>query len=153
MTEDRFYPKDLSKQGAKPIDQRGESLIDTKEAIRSLNNKKRSNQIFILKETSASSQDGLTGTWLIPLPKTTKKRRKKYRNNSFQDSWHLAKKDSDFWEMGNKGDKPHDCFYCLEESFQPTDEGRESEVKPCSSTGFRGMQPVQLQLRRDLCLV
>lgn len=62
MTEDRFYPKDLSKQGAKPIDQRGESLIDTKEAIRSLNNKKRSYQIFILKETSASSQDGLAGT-------------------------------------------------------------------------------------------
>lgn len=123
-----------------------------KEATTSLN-KKRSYQIFTLNVTSASSQDGLTGNGFILLPETTKKKKKHNKtvsDNSFQDSEHLARKDnSDSWERENKADNPYGCLSLLPwREFPGCRKGKGKWRKPNSSTGFRDLKPVQLQLRR-----
>lgn len=69
----QILPQQLSKPGAKPRDQIGESQCDTRHVCRSLNKtQKTSYQIFTLKIFSASSWEGLTGTGFILLPETIK---------------------------------------------------------------------------------
>lgn len=99
MTQDGFYPKQLSKQDVKPRDQIWETQYNKKEATRSLNeltNKKQLSDLYTKNNFCFHSQNGLTGNELTLFPETTKKNTKtrKIHETTVSKTKHLTKKDN-----------------------------------------------------------